>query len=166
MTECESSFAESDGWGSAMSSLKFIYFDFKGRIDRATWWKAWVVLLLAEVAANYVLSKAMDDDAPFINGTWPNLVRILGDRSGWIIAVIFLIPNIAMNTKRFHDRGLSGWWWLVFLIPFLVGTGISISPYAGVDWPSRLAGFAQLFSGFTALWTIVTLGGLPSKRAS
>jgi uncharacterized membrane protein YhaH (DUF805 family) len=146
-----------------MSSLKFIYFDFKGRIDRATWWKAWVLLLLAEIAFNYVLSKLMNDDAPMLDGTWPNLVRSLGDKSGWITAVIFLIPNIAMNTKRFHDRGLSGWWWLLFLIPFLAGTAISISPYGGTDWPSPLAGYVQLLSGFTALWTLITLGFLPSK---
>ncbi len=147
-----------------MSSLKFIYFTFQGRIDRRTWWMAWGLLLMAEIAANYVLSKAMNDDAPFIDGTWPNLVRILGDRSGWIVAVIFLIPNIAMNTKRFHDRGLSGWWWLVFLVPFLAATAISISPLGGHDYPSRLAGIAELASGFTALWTLITLGFLPSKR--
>jgi uncharacterized membrane protein YhaH (DUF805 family) len=147
-----------------MSALKFIYFNFQGTIDRRTWWMAWALLLMAEIAANYVLSKLMNNDAPFIDGTWPNLVRIIGDRSGWIIAVIFLVPNIAMNTKRFHDRGLSGWWWLVFLIPFLVATAVTVSPLAGEDYPSRIAGIAQLVSGFTALWTLITLGFLPSKR--
>jgi uncharacterized membrane protein YhaH (DUF805 family) len=146
-----------------MSWLRYIYFTFEGRIDRRTWWTAWVLLLAVEVIANYFLSKAMDDDAPFIDGTWPNLVRILGDRSGWIIAVIFLIPNIAMNTKRFHDRNLSGWWWLLFLIPFLVATGVSISSLGGTDYPSFAAGITQLVSGFTALWTLITLGFLPSK---
>ncbi len=147
-----------------MSSLRYIFLTFTGRIDRKTWWMAWVLLLLTEVAVNYVLSKAMNDDAPFIDGTWPNLVRIIGDRSGWITSVAFLIPNIAMNTKRFHDRGLSGWWWLVFLLPFLAASAITVSPVAGEDYPSRLAGIAQLFSGFTALWTVITLGVLPSKN--
>src|SRR5271165_5718732 len=114
-----------------MRSLKFIYFSFEGRMSRKLWWQAWILLLLAEVGANYVLSKAMADDAPFIDGTWPNLVRIVGDRSGWIIAVIFLIPNVAMNTKRFHDRGLSGWWWLVFLLPFLLASAVTVSPWGG-----------------------------------
>lgn len=147
-----------------MSSLKYIFFNFEGRIDRRTWWMAWALLLMAEVSVNYVLSKAMNDDAPFIDGTWPNLVRIIGDRSGWIVALIFLVPNVAMNTKRFHDRNMSGWWWLVFLVPFLVATAVSISPLGGDEYPSRLAGITQLISGFTALWTLITLGFLPSRR--
>ncbi len=105
----------------------------------------------------------MNDDAPLIDGTWPNLVRIIGDRSGWTIALVFLVPNIAMNTKRFHDRGLSGWWWLVFLIPFLVASAVTVSPLGGDLYPSPLAGYTQLLSGFTALWTLITLGILPSK---
>ena len=146
-----------------MSALKFIYFNFHGRIDRRTWWMAWALLLMAEVSANYLLSKAMNDDAPFIDGTWPNLVRIVGDLSGWIIALIFLIPNVAMNTKRFHDRELSGWWWLVFLLPFLLASAVTVSSLGGDRYPSQLAGYTQLLSGFTALWTLITLGFLPSK---
>ncbi|MFZ1109838.1 MAG: DUF805 domain-containing protein [Rhodomicrobium sp.] len=146
-----------------MSSLKFIYFSFQGRIDRRTWWIAFVLIHLGIASFNYVLSKLMNDDAPFLDGTWPNLVRLLGDRSGWITAMAFLVPHIAINTKRFHDRGLSGWWWLVFLIPFLVATVISISPLGGIEYPSPLAGWTQLICGFTAMWTFITLGFLPSK---
>jgi len=146
-----------------MSSLKFTFFSCKGRIDRGTWWIAFVLIHLGIAGFNYVLSKLMNDDAPFLDGTWPNLVRLLGDRSGWITAIVFLFPQAAINTKRFHDRGLSGWWWLMFLIPFLVATAISISPLGGVDYPSPLAGWAQLICGLTALWTFITLGFLPSK---
>ena len=149
-----------------MSSLKSIYFSFEGRIDRRTWWMAFVFIHLGIAGFNYVLSKLMDDDAPFLDGTWPNLVRLLGDRSGWITAVVFLVPMIAINTKRFHDRAISGWWWLVFIIPFLVATGISISPLGGQDYPSPLAGWAQLICGITALWTFITLGFLPSKKTA
>ncbi len=149
-----------------MSSLKVLYFTFQGRIDRRTWWMGFVLVHLAIAGFNYVLSKLMNDDAPFLDGTWPNLVRLLGDRSGWITAMVFLVPMIAINTKRFHDRGLSGWWWLVFIIPFLVATGISISPVGGGDFPSPLAGWAQLICGIAAMWTFITLGFLPSKKSA
>jgi uncharacterized membrane protein YhaH (DUF805 family) len=141
-----------------MSSLKFVFFDFQGRIDRRTWWTAFVLIHIGIAGFNFALSKLMNDDAPFVDGTWPNLVRLLGDRSGWITALVFMVPQIAINTKRFHDLGMSGWWWLVFLVPFLVATGISISPLGGVDYPSPLAGWSQLICGVTALWTFVTLG--------
>jgi len=147
-----------------MSSLKFIFFDFHGRIDRRTWWSGLVLIHVAIVSFNYGLSKLMNDDAPFVDGTWPNLVRLLGDRSGWITSLVFLVPQIAINTKRFHDRQMSGWWWLVFIIPFLAATGISISPLGGEDYPSPLAGWAQLINGFTFTWTVITLGVLPSKN--
>jgi uncharacterized membrane protein YhaH (DUF805 family) len=148
---------------NGMSALKFIYFNFDGRIDRRTWWMAWALLLMVETGANYVLSKAMDDDAPFINGTWPNLVRVFGDRSGWIIAFLFLIPNIAMNTKRFHDVGRSGWYWLVFVVPFLLATAVTLSPLGGVEYPTSLAGHLHLAAGLAALWTLYTLGLRPSQ---
>ncbi len=149
-----------------MSSLISLYFTFQGRIDRRTWWMGFILVHLAIAGFNYVLSKLMDDDAPFLDGTWPNLVRLLGDRSGWITAIVFLIPQVAINTKRFHDRGLSGWWQLMFLIPFLVAAAISISPLGGVDYPSPLAGWSQLICGFTAMWTFVTLALLPSKNGA
>ncbi len=146
-----------------MSSLNYIFFTFKGRIDRRIWWMAFILIHLAIFNFNFVLSKLMNDDAPFLDGTWPNLVRILGDRSGWITAMVFMFPQAAINTKRFHDRGMSGWWWLMFLVPFFVATAISISPLSGQDYPSPLAGWAQLICGITALWTLITLGFLPSK---
>ena len=147
-----------------MSSLKDLFFTFQGRIDRRTWWIGFLIIHLGIAAFNFVLSKLMNDDAPFLDGTWPNLVRLLGDRSGWITAMVFLYPQVAINTKRFHDRGLSGWWYLVFLVPFVAATAISISPLGGADYPSPLAGWAQLICGFTALWTFITLGFLPSKK--
>lgn len=149
-----------------MPNLFHLFFSPHGRIGRGAWWLAWAVLLALEVGANHVLSGAMNDDAPFIDGTWPNLQRILADTSGWIIAVIFLWPNIAMNAKRFHDLNMSGWWWLLFVLPFLVGTAISISPYgtvidaAGMPAPSPAAGWGQLISGITAMATLIMLGFL------
>lgn len=149
-----------------MPSLNSLYFTFEGRIDRRTWWLAFLAVHLAIAIFNYWLSKLMNDDAPFLDGTWPNLVRLLGDRSGWIAAAVFLVPMLAINTKRFHDRGMSGWWQLVFFVSFPVATAISISPLGGEDYPSPLAGWAQLICGIAALWTLITLGFLPSKRTA
>ncbi len=149
-----------------MSWLVSLFFTFQGRIGRRAWWIGFVLIHIGIASFNFWLSKLMNDDAPFLDGTWPNLVRLLGDRSGWITAVVFLVPQIAINTKRFHDRGLSGWWWLVFIIPFLVATGISISPLGGEDFPSPLAGWSQLICGIAALWVFVQLGFLPSKKTA
>jgi uncharacterized membrane protein YhaH (DUF805 family) len=41
------------------------------------------------------------------------------------------VPQIALNTRRFHDVGKSGWWQLLFLIP-LVGLVMWLA-YMGSD---------------------------------
>jgi len=143
-----------------MRWLRNVYFRADGRIGRRTWWIAWGILLAAEVAANHFLSGAMSNDKAFVDGTWPNLQAILADLSGWIVALIFLWPNIAMNAKRFHDRDMSGWWWLLFVVPFLLGAAVAISPYGGTADPSPAAGWTLLLSGVTAMATLIMLGFL------
>lgn len=143
-----------------MGWLSNMYLSAEGRIGRQDWWIAWALLLAVEIAVNHVLSGAMNNDQVFIDGTWGNLKDILADTSGWIVALVFLWPNIAMNAKRFHDLDMSGWWWLLFVAPFLIGTGISISPYGGDAEPSPAAGWTQLLSGITAMATLIILGFL------
>jgi len=36
-----------------------------------------------------------------------------------VIALVFLYPALAIYTKRWHDRGKSGWWSLILLIPLI-----------------------------------------------
>lgn len=40
----------------------------------------------------------------------------------WIylfISILFILPNLAVTIRRFHDTGRSGWWILIQLIPYL-----------------------------------------------
>ncbi|MGQ0485996.1 MAG: DUF805 domain-containing protein [Hyphomicrobiales bacterium] len=36
-----------------------------------------------------------------------------------ILVVVFLWPTLAIYAKRWHDRGKSGWWMLIILIPLI-----------------------------------------------
>ena len=38
---------------------------------------------------------------------------------GWLIALAMLLPNLAMQVRRLHDTGHSGWWWFIGLIPII-----------------------------------------------
>ena len=38
---------------------------------------------------------------------------------GWLIALAMLLPNLAMQVRRLHDTGHSGWWWSIGLIPII-----------------------------------------------
>jgi uncharacterized membrane protein YhaH (DUF805 family) len=55
-------------------------------------------------------------------------LSIIGLLIGWVPGVGFLLglvnlamlfPSFILSTKRWHDRGKSGWWNLVVLIPLL-----------------------------------------------
>ena len=52
------------------------------------------------------------------------LDSILGTRTGngigilgGIFTVIAIYPSLALYAKRWHDRGKSGWWTLIILVP-------------------------------------------------
>lgn len=36
-----------------------------------------------------------------------------------IFTLVLLVPSLAMTTRRLHDINKSGWWQLLFLIPFI-----------------------------------------------
>lgn len=49
-----------------------------------------------------------------------------------ILALAYFWPSIAVSVKRFHDRGMSGWWVLIFLLG-AVGAAIGMG-VAGLAW--------------------------------
>jgi uncharacterized membrane protein YhaH (DUF805 family) len=74
---------------------------FKGRLSRAPFW--WTSLALWAVFA--VLFVFLD--------------RSLGRPSTLILYPPFFWIAAALIVRRFHDRGQSGWWFWVGLIPIL-----------------------------------------------
>lgn len=53
-----------------------------------------------------------------------------------VLGVALLWPQIAITTKRLHDRGMSGWWQIAFnvglVVPILAGQSI-ISDNGGFE---------------------------------
>ena len=88
-----------------------VFFSFKGRIGRATWWLYGVG---AMVGLGLLLTA---------------LLRIAGvesERAAGIVSLLLLWPSLAISVKRWHDRGKSGWWVLVGLIPVIGGLWLLI----------------------------------------
>jgi len=76
---------------------------FEGRINRAQYW-AFVLLYFAGAIA-----------CAIVDGILPT-----GGLIGLLFALAALYPSICVLARRWHDRGKSGWWTLIALIP-LVG---------------------------------------------
>jgi len=39
----------------------------------------------------------------------------------FIYGLATLIPSLAVQVRRLHDTGRSGWWWFICLVPFVGG---------------------------------------------
>ena len=85
--------------------LRWLVLGLDGRIARRTWW-LWGVAMPLGLALYFTV-----------------VLRVLGlSALGTEVAVNLLLawPTLSVSVKRWHDRGKSGWWVLVSLIP-LVG---------------------------------------------
>ena len=108
--------------------LDFLFLGFSGRIGRAVYWIALLVVGVAQflaiwgliVLATPGLESLIPSDGvineEILNELWMRLVV-----PGLIICGIFLYPTYAITTKRWHDRDKSGWWSLIGFIPIIGG---------------------------------------------
>ncbi len=102
--------------------LDFLFLSYSGRIGRLTYWVSTFVLALVQLAAMFALLKLSGnslaglDHATMAREAMVHLVLPLA-----IVTVIFLYPAYAITTKRWHDRGKSGWWSLIGLVPIIGG---------------------------------------------
>lgn len=87
---------------------KYLYTSFDGRINRAKFWAGAVVLFAITAVLTFV---------DMFVGTY-NYEYGVG-----ILTTIFTIaaiyPAVALYAKRWHDRGKSGWWTLIILVPII-----------------------------------------------
>ena len=86
-------------------SLKALLWSLQGRITRRTWWLWGVAMPLGMALYLTVLLR--------VSGVSPRVTDV-------VVNLALLWPVLAVGVKRWHDRGKSGWWVLVALIP-LVG---------------------------------------------
>jgi uncharacterized membrane protein YhaH (DUF805 family) len=116
------------GFQDAVRTCLGKYATFSGRAPRAEfWWFALFVLL------GNLLFGALDG---LFFGTAPDgqPVSLLGA----VFSLAVLLPNIAVGVRRLHDRDMSGWWYLLILIPIL-GALVLLWFFVqkGTDGPNR-----------------------------
>lgn len=102
-------------WGYFGKCMR-LYVDGKGRARRKEYWSfilfSWlIVFCVACVGA------AIDGALGNLSGDAPNPYMM-----GALVllsVVVFALPNICVAIRRFHDVGMSGWWYLLGLIPYV-----------------------------------------------
>jgi len=95
---------------------------FEGRINRAKWWLGLLILVIVQWIVWYIIAMTMGVDMMATNdpAQMEQTMTAVGIPVA-IVSLLFLYPTLALYTKRWHDRGKSGWWTLIILIPLIGG---------------------------------------------
>jgi uncharacterized membrane protein YhaH (DUF805 family) len=91
-------------------------FGIKGRYNRLQWWMTQLAMTVLLTLAFFLFAKSvpLQPDA-----------NKLPDISGSAIASLFVVfaitfwLNLSASIKRYHDRGKSGWWFLIMMVPLI-----------------------------------------------
>lgn len=105
------------------------YADFSGRSRRKEYWS---FLLLNFIVYFVCIALIMAGGVSMAEMTNPGAAAASGPGFGFylgfgIFAIYFLailIPSLAVTIRRFHDRDMSGWFFLLFLV-------LSMIPFVG-----------------------------------
>ena len=105
---------------------KYLFTSFEGRINRKPFWLSLLALVIIEWIVVIVLGLVFGTS--MMGGLDPNMApdeaAALAMKAMipiWIVLLLFLYPSLAVYTKRWHDRGKSGWWTLIGLVPIIGG---------------------------------------------
>lgn len=85
-----------------LNPIKNQYADFEGRATRQEFWMYILIYFLLYIAAGIV-------------------GMVIGVETGLalLFSLVLLVPSLAITARRLHDTGLSGWWQLIGVIPFI-----------------------------------------------
>jgi len=98
------------------------YFDFSGRSRRKEYWMFFLFVIVIELILAALLFSQIPLTA-YGMMDWPAEGVGTGFYALMIVAFIFglgtIIPQIAVQVRRFHDQDKSGWFVLLNFIPYV-----------------------------------------------
>jgi|SRR5579859_1491331 len=104
-----------------MSLVTWAYFLFslKGRVPRRDYW---LRFLLPLFIIPIVMVIIMPSDASWLidsRQSEGDLSSVSVTPVAYLLAIALTWIQIAAGIKRYHDLGRSGWWLLIYLLPFI-----------------------------------------------
>ncbi len=122
--------------------------DFSGRSRRMEFWLFWLAALILQVVTSYIDAVTSQ---PLIAGGMGSITLA--------VTLILLAPAATVGIRRLHDIGRSGWWMLLFGLPYL---GWLVSVDSGSQ--SVVAALALLI-GTIILLVLLVQPGTPTDNA-
>lgn len=102
--------------GQAVTRFFKRYAQFSGRSSRSEYWWLTLALFIASVVYGIILGIFSAGAYDANTGTYSGGVIFVGV-IGVIVMLALLVPSIALTVRRLHDVNLSGWLYLLVLIP-------------------------------------------------
>ena len=103
------------GWNpiSGFTSCMKRYVMFDGRSSRAEYWMSVLSFILCFLILAWPYS-ALTEEFLYYDE------EVVAWQLGVIVyLLVWLLPLLSVKIRRLHDRGLSGWWCLIILVPYL-----------------------------------------------
>ncbi len=145
-----------------------IFFGFRGRINRKTYWAGSVLVGVAGFLFAALLAYLATGN-PFAPEVWERPA----DKSGiwgpvWLAYFGFLVwPSTALAVKRLHDRGHPVWIWYVYYTLALAVSLVPLKASLGAE-TNATSGFLAVPLAFFAGYIFFELGvlrGMPGPNA-
>lgn len=109
------------GFKEAIDSvLKRNYANFQGRAARSEYWFFALFVFIIAGILSALMFATVDFNTGQISGLGYVVIAVLA-----IFYLAILIPSIAVAVRRLHDRNMSGWWYLGFIV-------LSAIPFVGI----------------------------------
>ena len=120
-------------------SVKDVLFTFRGRIPRRTYWLWSLVPVFVVGLVMGLLMPLFMTPAPAGSATAEPQISALGSVVMLLLYVPLIWIGLAVGIKRWHDRGKSGAWILIALIPFVGGiwTFVECGCLRGTEGPNQ-----------------------------
>lgn len=106
---------------------KYLFTSLEGRIGRKSYWMGVLAMLAATVIAalvDSIIGTMRDNGVGIISG---------------LVSLAEIYASIMLYAKRWHDRGKSGWWTLIILVPVIgvLWMLIELGFLRGTEGPNR-----------------------------
>jgi len=105
-------------------NLSSLYLSFSGRINRQPWWLGLLALAVVHVVILLGIFAVIGPGAVPIDPNDQAAAMVTLSKimiPAVVLWLIVLYPTLAIYTKRWHDRGKSGWGTLIALVPIIGG---------------------------------------------
>lgn len=100
------------GFSEAVKKCFVNYVGFTGRARRAEFWWWTLFVLLVDAFLLILLAIFTSYEGLELAGAGVIIIYLL-------FSVAVVLPGLAVAVRRLHDIGMSGWWYLIVLVPVI-----------------------------------------------